>query len=88
MLTPHKLVKDMGNTKIRLITALLLFACVALSPLLENPLATVRAGTPPNSPYTGSGGTLEVFEFARNDSSTFTNGLNDTSFQYSSAWFR
>ncbi len=73
--------------KIRLITALLLFVCIALSPLSENPITPVRADAPPNSPYTGSGGTIDVFEFARNDSSIFTNGVNNTSFQYSSTWF-
>jgi hypothetical protein len=77
----------MENMKIRLIAALLLFTCIALSPLSENSIPPTRADAPPNSPYTGSGGTIDVFEFARNDSSTFTDGVNDTTFQYDTSWF-
>ena len=73
--------------KIRLLTAVLLFACISLGSFSENPIVPVRGGAPPNSPYTGSGGTIDVFEFARNDSSTFTDGVNDTSFQYDASWF-
>ena len=73
--------------KIRLLTALLLFSCILLSPYSENPISPVRGGAPPNSPYTGTGGAIDVYEFARNDSSTFTDGVNDTSFQYDNSWF-
>ncbi|MFW9934419.1 MAG: hypothetical protein ACFFDU_02655 [Candidatus Thorarchaeota archaeon] len=77
----------MGNMKIRLLTAVLFFACISLGSFSENPLAPVHAGAPPNSPYTGSGGVLDVFEFARNDSGTFTDGVNATAFNYDASWF-
>ncbi|MFX1317535.1 MAG: hypothetical protein ACFE9O_00200 [Promethearchaeota archaeon] len=33
-------------------------------------------------PYQGSGGDIDIYEFARNDSLTFKNGVNDTAFSY------
>ena len=48
---------------------------------------SVRADTPPNSPYTGTGNNLDVSEFARNDSITFSDGVNSTAFTYSDSWF-
>ncbi len=49
------------------------------------PNALVSAA--PNSPYQGLGDTIEVFQFARNDSVTFLNGKNDTTFIYDGTWF-
>ncbi|MFW9832155.1 MAG: hypothetical protein ACFFD8_10320, partial [Candidatus Thorarchaeota archaeon] len=77
----------MGNLKVRLTIVVLLFTCISLGSLSQNQIAPVKAGTPPNSPYTGMGGTITVFEFARNESSTFTDGVNNTAFQYDASWF-
>lgn len=48
---------------------------------------TVKAAPPPNTPYEGSGNSINVFDFARNDSSLFTDGVNGTSFSYLASWF-
>ncbi len=73
--------------KIRLLTAVLFFAVIILGPGSQNPIAPVRGGSPSNSPFTGSGGALTVFEFARNDSSTFNDGVNEQAFAYNGSWF-
>ncbi|MFW9831948.1 MAG: hypothetical protein ACFFD8_09235, partial [Candidatus Thorarchaeota archaeon] len=39
------------------------------------------------SPYSGTGNEINIYEFARNDSSTFFNAHNNTAFSYSSSWF-
>ncbi|MFX1299843.1 MAG: hypothetical protein ACFFAL_00225 [Promethearchaeota archaeon] len=62
-----------------------LFFALALSAIIPNQMVTVKAS--PNSPYQGSGTLLDVHEFARNESSTFTNGVNGTTFTYADSWF-
>jgi len=62
-----------------------LFFALALSAIIPNQMVTVRAS--PNSPYQGSGTLLDVHEFARNESTTFTNGANGTTFTYADSWF-
>jgi hypothetical protein len=77
----------MRNSKKTLVTLVFILGILLVVPHSQNLVPPVRGGAPPNSPYTGSGGSLDVFEFARNDSSLFTNGINDSSFQYDSSWF-
>ncbi|MFX1509285.1 MAG: hypothetical protein ACFFBR_03170 [Promethearchaeota archaeon] len=77
----------MGNMKIRLLTAILFFAFISFGSFSENPISPVYGSAPPNSPYTGSGGSINVFEFARNDSASFTDGINSTTFDYDASWF-
>ncbi|MFX1508957.1 MAG: hypothetical protein ACFFBR_01500 [Promethearchaeota archaeon] len=76
----------MSRLKIGLVTIVALFAVIILSPsgLTTNPLGAAA----PNSPYEGVGGLIDVYEFAKNESSlTFQNGLNDTAFSYLGSWF-
>ncbi len=77
----------MGNSKKTLISLAFILGILLVVPHSQNLVPAVRSGAPPNSPYTGSGGSLDVFEFARNESNVFTDGINTTSFQYDASWF-
>ncbi|MFW9986253.1 MAG: hypothetical protein ACFFDJ_06800, partial [Candidatus Odinarchaeota archaeon] len=69
-----------------LTVCVLLFIVIFLSPTGMNLDERVFAA-PPNSPYQGTGSNINVFDFARNDSTLFTDGVNDTSFTYSASWY-
>ncbi|MFW9830514.1 MAG: hypothetical protein ACFFD8_01885 [Candidatus Thorarchaeota archaeon] len=70
-----------------LILSVFLFIVIILSPAGMNPVETVRGAPLPNSPYFGSGSNINVYDFARNDSDLFTDGINGTSFEYLGSWF-
>ncbi|MFX1565222.1 MAG: collagen binding domain-containing protein [Promethearchaeota archaeon] len=76
----------MSRFKLGLVTIVVFFAVIIFSPsgLTPNPIVAAT----PNSPYAGVGGLLDVYEYAKNDSSTtIRNGINDTTFTYLGSWF-
>lgn len=74
----------LSRGKIELATVVVLFAVIIFTSSGLTPNPTVSAAFP----YEGIGGQLDVYEFARNDSSmTFTNGVEDTTFTYLGSWF-
>ncbi|MFX1577038.1 MAG: hypothetical protein ACFFCF_07670 [Promethearchaeota archaeon] len=75
--------KKIGSLTLILFMAVIIFS----SPLEMNLDNVVMAAAPPNSPYEGLGDSLDVTEFARNDSALFSNGINGTTFSYLSTWF-
>ncbi len=76
------------DKKISFLTLLALMAVIIFSSPLElNSYPTVMAASPPNSPYEGLGDSLDVTEFARNDSTLFSNGINGTAFSYLGSWY-
>ncbi|MHA2313837.1 MAG: hypothetical protein ACXACF_00895 [Candidatus Hermodarchaeia archaeon] len=77
----------MSKKSVVLCLCILLSIFVVFSPSGLNLDRVVRAAPPPNSPYEGLGDNIDVFDFARNDSILFTDGLNGTSFSYLGAWF-
>ncbi|MFX1581616.1 MAG: hypothetical protein ACFFCJ_05290 [Promethearchaeota archaeon] len=76
------------DKKVGLLTIFLFMALILFSqPNEMTPDHSVRAAAPPNSPYEGLGDYLDVTEFAKNDSTLFTNGINGTTFSYLSSWY-
>jgi hypothetical protein len=76
------------SKKTSFLTICVLFSIVIfLSPAGLNLDETVFAAPPPNSPYQGTGSNINVFDFARNDSTLFTDGANGTSFTYLAGWY-
>ncbi|MDO8056281.1 MAG: hypothetical protein Q6361_05420, partial [Candidatus Hermodarchaeota archaeon] len=75
------------SKKTNLLTIFILLTIVIVfSPTGMNLNSSVRAA-PPNSPYEGVGDAIDVFEFAQNDSTLFTNGVNGTTFSYLGGWY-
>ncbi len=74
----------------RVVTGLtlgVLFFILVIMPLTglsDNPQ---MSKAPSNSPYTGTGPSIDVFEFAQNNSLTFQDATNITSFLFDSNWY-
>ncbi|MFX1565221.1 MAG: hypothetical protein ACFFCH_04460 [Promethearchaeota archaeon] len=76
------------DKKVGLLTVFLFMTLVIFSPPNEmKPNNILRAAAPPNSPYEGLGDYLDVTEFAKNESTLFSNGINGTTFSYLSSWY-
>lgn len=69
------------------ILCVFLLGIIVLSSSGIYPDEIARAAAPPNSPYQGSGSDINVFDFARNESILFTDGVNGTSFDYLQGWY-
>jgi hypothetical protein len=70
----------------QVVTVLCILSIVVLFSAGPSGVPTRVEAAPPNSLYSGIGAAADVYEFARNDSVTLTDGRNDTAFTYLGSW--